>query len=202
MLWCYDKAIADDLSSAINVESGAESSVKVIGPEGIIPLIAQIKEDKISFPLVCLTRHPDTPIDTQRANFTAMHKGVPMVFEDKENNIYFEKCVPIKLSYTLSVLTTNTADMDEILRELMFRYIDTYFLDIDVPYESKRRIRFGVKLDYDSIKKESASLEYIETGSLYQSSMDLICEGAVLLSYTPRKIMRYEDTKVEAKQGV
>ena len=113
MIYLYDQAIVKDLQRSFSDAAG-NSVVKVVDPEGIISLAAQIKEDQVSFPLVALSRDPDNSIDTDRYNFTYAHKGVQAVMDTKTNNIYYEKVVPIKLSYKATILTTNTADMDEI----------------------------------------------------------------------------------------
>lgn len=191
MLWIYDDAIAKDLSSAIDEEGGANSCVKVIEPDEILGLVAQMQEDRIAFPLLCLTRDPDYSIDTNRTNFTAMKKGVPIGYDSDHNTLYLEKVIPVNLSYTLNILTTNTADADEMLKEILFRYTSMYFVTVDVPYEiDQRSIRIGIEIEPGSIKKTSASLEYIKSGALYQTSLQLQCQGAVLLSYTPKHMGR------------
>ena len=190
MLYLYDQAISDDLARCIDPTSGAESCVKVIGAEGVLPLIAQIQEDKIKFPLLCLFRN-DAPIDTRRTNFTAMKKGVSTVVDPATHMIYYEKVIPVNLSYELTILATNTVDMDEIVKELLFHYTSTYFVTIKhLPYESDRSLRFGVRVLEDSIKKSSGSLEYIQGGALYQTQITLECDGAVLLHYTPKHLER------------
>ena len=187
MLWVYDEAIVKDLSDCINPDGGASSTVKVIGEDGMMGVFAQIQEDKVKFPALFLDRHPETPLDPARYNFTRLHKGVPAVYDPKKNDIYLEKAMPISLGYDLHVLTTNTTDMDEIIRELLFRYSSMYYITTTVPYESKRTIRFGVSIDPDTnIQRTSGSSEYIVTGKLHESIVELKCQGAVLLSYTGR----------------
>lgn len=187
MLWVYDEAIVKDLAGCIDPESKANSTVKVMGEEGIIGVFAQLQEDKITFPALFLERSAETPLDPNRYNFTRMHKGVPCVFDKERNDIYLEKAVPIQLKYSLHVLTTNTADMDEIIRELLFRYTAMYYLTIQVPYESKRNIRFGVGINPDTpIRRNSGVTDYVASGKLYESILELECQGAVLLNYTPR----------------
>lgn len=192
MLYLYDKAICDDLLHSFNPDNVENPAVRVIDPEHIVELVAQIQEDQVSFPIVALTRSPDTPIDTARANFTRMHKGVLSTIDPVTNELYYEKVIPIKLSYKLTVLTTNTADMDEMIRELLFKYISMYFLTITLPYECKRKVRFGVTVDADNIERSSSSAEYLESGQLYQSIIPLNCEGCVLASYTPAKLRRLD----------
>lgn len=191
MLWAYDEAIVEDLRSCIDPSGGMNNTIKVIGNEGLMGIFAQMKEDKINFPAIFLDRNNDTPLDSKRYNFTRMHKGVPAVLDPETNNLYLEKCVPIELKYSLHVLTTNTTDMDEIIRELLFRYSSVYFLSLEVPYESKRKIQFGISINPDtSISRKSGTLENLKSGQLYESIVELECQGAVLLSYTPRHLQR------------
>lgn len=198
MIYCYDNAISKDLSQAISEGSGMNDIVKVIDAEGIMQLVAQIKEDQITFPLICLVRHPETPLDTERSNFTRIHRGVVTVYDPAKHNLYYERAIPIKLEYDLTILTTNTVDMDELLREVMFRYTSTYFLNLEVPYEGNRQIRFGVTISGDATRSSSTK-EYLASGTLYQTIVPLRCEGAVLLHYTPKHIERtaYKFDQVE-----
>lgn len=189
MLWAYDEAIVNDLSSCIDPQGRANNTVKMMGDEGMMGIFAQLQEDRITFPAIFLKRHSETPLDPTRYNFTRMHKGVPCVFDSDKNNIYLEKAVPIQLRYDLHALTTNTADMDEIMRELLFRYTEMYYITMQVPYESKRNIRFGMSINPDTpISKNSGVSEYIEGGRLYESVMEIECQGAVYLHYTPRHL--------------
>ena len=62
-----------------------------------------------------------------------------------------------------------------------------YYLTIEAPYESKRKIRFGVAINPDTnIQRKSANSEYLESGKLYESIIELQCQGAVMLDYTAR----------------
>lgn len=191
MLYLYDNALADDLTDSLSGGPIGNTKVKVVDEEAIIDVIAQMKEDNIEFPFVSLTRDNDTPLDTERMNFTRMHRGVVSVIDPETNLLYYEKAVPIKLSYTLSVLTTNTADMDELIKELIFKYTSMYFVSFTLPYECKRKVRFGVRIDPDeSISKSSGLYDYISGGKLYEASIPLKCEGCVLVAYTPAKMQR------------
>lgn len=190
MLYLYDRAIVKDLKESFNPENVENPVVKVIDPEGVIGLAAQIQNDEIEFPIVALQRAEDTPIDQDRWNFTRAHKGVVSVFDNETNQLYYEKAVPIKLNYQLTLLTTNTADMDELFREIVMKYISMYFLKIKLPYECERYVRFGVTIDYDNIQRDSGSFDYIQGGKLYQTIIPLKCEGCVLVTYTPAKLKR------------
>lgn len=189
MLYLYDRAIQEDLAKTFNPNHVPHPFVRVIETDVAIGLAAQLQKDNIEFPIVAVTRMPDTPIDTARTNFTRMHKGVVAGFDNDDNLLYHEKAIPIKLDYTLTVLCTRTSDMDELMRELMFKYINMYFLTIQPRYGMARKLRFGICLDLDKgIERKSGHLEYVASGQVYQSILPLKCEGCVLLQYTPVRL--------------
>ena len=187
MIYCYDNAIVHNLEQILVTDG--EAVVKVISPDQIIGLAAQIKNDEIQLPIIALERK-DYSIDTARMNFSKAHFGIATVIDTKTNEMYYEKALPVSLEYSLTVLTSNQIDMDEIIKELLFHYLAMYYLPINLPYESKRRIRFGIRVDATAIEKRSGASEYMESGQLYQTTIPIISEGAVLLSYTPMHLKR------------
>ena len=202
MLYLYDKAICDDLQRSFNSEVAGNPVVRAIEPEGLLQLAAQIQNDEITFPCISVVRSKTYEIDTNRSNFTWMHRGVAKVVDLNTNNLYYERAIPITLSYTLNILTTNTADRDELVRELIFKYVSMYFLTIQLPYEADRKMRFGVIIDAENIENNSGSLEGMTSGTLYETLIPLKVEGAVLLNYTPVKLKRAEySVDPNAKQG-
>ena len=194
MIWLYDHSLVNDIEATVNMPDSADPVVKVIDPEHIIGLAAQIQEDKIHLPIIAVERK-DYAIDTNRTNFTMQHTGTQAIMDNKTNMIYNERVMPVDLQYTLTILTSNQIDMDEIVKELIFKYTSMYYLTIVVPYEVShlnRKLRFGVRIERpDAIEKKSGASEYIESGQLYQTSIPLICDCAVLLSYTPHHLPRY-----------
>ena len=193
MLYLYDKSICEDLIKSFNPDNMNNSSVSVIDPEGAISLLAQKSNDDIKFPAVLVNRSKEINVDHTRTNFTRLHKGMQTVFDNETNQFYYEKSLPIELSYNISVLTTNIPDRDELIRELLFKYTSMYFLPLHLPYESNRQLRFGVVIDPDkSIEYNSGSSEYFATGKLYEAIVPLKCEGCILVTYTPVKLRRSE----------
>lgn len=193
MIYCYDNAFVDDLKKSLNPANVPNPVVKVIDPENVTGLAAQMQDDNIRYPIVAVTRSEDVQVDTDRTNFSRIHKGVVSVIDPDTNELYYERAIPITLSYALTVLTTSTAELDEIVRELMFKYSSMYFITFTLPYECKRKVRFGVTLDTTSnIDRSSASGEYLSSGQLYQAIVPLRCEGCVLVSYTPAKLRRIQ----------
>lgn len=185
MIYLYDNSIVHDLERSL----AGDNVVRVISPDHIVGLAAQIQNDEIQLPLIALERS-DYSIDTARLNFSRAHFGIETVIDNKTNELYYERAVPVSLSYELTVLTSNQIDMDEIVKELIFKYTDMYYLPVDLPYESKRRIRFGIRVEFEAIEKRSGASDYIESGQLYQTTVPVVCEGAVLLHYTPVHLKR------------
>lgn len=189
MLYLYDRSLCDNLKASLTDE--ANKNVFLTDADNYPGILAQIQEDTITYPLILLHRDDDTPIKTNQMNFTRYQFGVPCTFDNKTNNIYYERALPVDVNYTLRILSTNVADTDELARELFYKYITMYYLTVQLPYESDRKIRFGVAVDMDyGIKRESGSFDYISTGALYQSTMRLKTEGCVMITYTSRHLQR------------
>lgn len=193
MLYLYDRAIAQDLSKSFNPEGSANPIVKVYDPEGSIDLVAHMENDEVTYPLVSITRSDAINVDRERYNFTRAKRGVIAGFDNEKNNYYLEKALPITLEYDICIVTTNTADMDELVKELLFKYSDQYFLKITLPYEVKRDIRFAIEIDKNStIERTSRSFDYISAGQLHQAIIKLNVIGAVLVSYTTQHMNRID----------
>jgi len=205
MIYLYDRAIADDLQKSINSEN-AEPNVFIADAETYAGVFAQVKEDTITYPIILLARDPDMPVITDLCNFTRSHFGVPAAFDNKTNTIYNERALPVDIRYTLRIISTNVADSDELARELFYKYLSMYYLTIQLPYESDRKIRFGIEVDKDyGIKRESGSFEYLKSGALYQSTLHLNTQGCVSLTYTGRHVQRIvyntKDIQIESPAG-
>ena len=200
MLYLYDQAIAYDLKESFVTSQPNESDpaapenpvVKFLTAEQIIGAAAAEQNDNITFPLISLTRKPNSvQIDRDRMNFTRAHFGVASVLDEKTNNLYYEQVLPITMEYALTVVTTNTVHRDELIREILFKYINMYFLTIKLPYECSRKVRFGVSINSDTdIDYSSGSSEYLENGSLYQAIIPLKCDGCVYVNYTAAHLVR------------
>lgn len=193
MLWCYDNAIVEDLRSSFNASENEQPVVCVVPPEDIISIAAQVQDDTIHFPMIAVSRDTTTPVDSDLTNFTKLHTGVATTFDKEKNEIYYEKTMPLKLSYNLICMGTNTADVDELIRELLFKYSSQYFLSIEVPYESKRKVRFGVRVNPDEeIEWYSTTSNYLQEGKLHSAGIHLYIDGAVYVHYTPQKLRRLD----------
>lgn len=189
MLYLYDRAVVDDLKSSLTEE--INQNVVMTDVENYPGIIAQIQEDTITYPLILLHRDDDTPIKTELMNFTRYQFGVPAAFDKKTNTIYYERALPVDVNYTMRIISTNVADTDELARELFYKYISMYYLTIRLPYESDRKLRFGLEVDKDyGIKKESGSFDYLASGTLYQSTIRLNTQGCVMITNTSRHLKR------------
>ena len=90
-------------------------------------------------------------------------------------------------------MATNTADVDELIRELFFKYTEQYFVTVKIPYESKRHIRCGLRIDpNENIQQLSTTANYLQEGKLHASGVTLHVDGAVMAHYTPVHLRRTE----------
>lgn len=179
MIWIYDDAIIKDLKEDLG------DSVAVLNPDQSLQVIALLQEDKIKFPIVAFTRDDNFQIKSDLVNFTRMHRGIPAVFDSKENTVYNEKSIPIDLKYEMTVMASSQADLDEIIRELIFKYTEQYFITVELPYEAKRQIRVGLSIHPDDpIQWDKTPSDYISGGTLLSGKINLFVDGAILVSYT------------------
>lgn len=193
MIHLYDNSIVESLQKSFDEAVMGDSPVKVIPPELAIGVVAQIQNDEVSFPLVVVTRPTEINIDTNLMNFTRRKRGAFTGFDNANNLLYYEKVMPITLTYSITILTANIVDADELMRELVFKYSEEYFHMIEIPYGMKRKVHFGVVIDTERpIEQSSGPVEYQQTGQLYQRIIPLRCEGAVLVQYIPQKLVRHE----------
>lgn len=193
MLWVYDNAIVDDLKRCFTPNDGGEPAVCVVPPDDIVSIAAQVQDDNLHFPMIAVSRETNIPIDSSLMNFSRAHHGVATVVDKEKNLIYYEKTVPLKLIYTLVCMGTNTADIDELIRELIFKYTSQYFLTVTIPYESKRKIRFGVRIDPDeNIEWYTTTSNYLQEGKLHSAGITLHIDGAVYVHYTSEKLRRLD----------
>lgn len=191
MLYLYDRAITQDLIDSFNPNHVPDPTVRVVDPEEIFGLAAQLHDDNIKFPIVALSRMQNTPIDSNLTNFTRLQVGALSCMDTKTNELYYEHSAPVDLKYSLTILTTRVADMDELVKEIIFKYTTQYFLTIELPYECKRQLRFAVEIDGDrDIERETATKDYIQGGVLHQTIIPLKCRGCVLVYNRPVKLQR------------
>lgn len=185
MIYKYDEAIVHDLKKSFN---DSVTCISAVGSDGIIDIAAQIHDDKIKFPLIALQRPDNIDIDNSRTNFTHMHAGQITSIDAKSNFVASSAAIPINLTYTLSVLSYNVEDVDEIIRELLFKYINMYFLEINIDYDIQQSIRFGVSVSSTTIERSSGTYDFLSEGKLNQASISLACEGCVLLQAKKKKL--------------
>jgi hypothetical protein len=191
MIYLYDNAITQDLIESFNPLHCTNPAVRVVDPESAIGLAAQLHNDDIRFPIVALYRDPNVQIDTSLTNFTRSQIGAWVATDPTSNIAYQELSTPIQLKYAITILTTRVADMDEIVKELYFKYTSMYFLTIELPYECTRKIRFGISIDTSSpIQQSTTPKDYLSGGMLHQTILPIACDGCVLISNRPVKLRR------------
>lgn len=192
MIYLYDNALVDDMKRTIDPDGGANPNVLCITIDNYQSTLAQLQEDKITYPIILIIRDDDIPVRSELLNFTRYKKGVPVGMDPKTNQVYYERALPLDLRYTLQILSTNVVDRDEIAREIWFKYESEYFLHIETPYEIKRKINFGVQIDRSfGIKNDSGASEYLSEGKLYSSTMEILTDGCVLLHNTARHLNHF-----------
>jgi hypothetical protein len=200
MTHLYDTAIANYLQERLKASGNPDYvDVKVYRPENIHELVALIKNDTVPLPVVSLVRTAE-PVDRQRYNFAREKFGFPVRIDTEGNcnEVIYEYSIPIALEYSLQVMADRTWLADEIIRSLWACLRRRYFHELEAPYGIKRKISFGLECG-DDIVSQTGSSEYHAVGTLYQKSVPLWTNGAVMLFSDKRKIMHLELDKIVEK---
>ena len=196
MIHLYDTAIADFLESRLTESGNPEfATVRVYQPDNIHELVAAIKGDEVPLPCVSISRTREN-IDMNRYNFARERFGFPVnVNPENKNEIVYVYSLPIDLGYSLQVMHNKVWLVDEIIRSLLSNLRKRYFHEIFVRYGINRKISFGMTAGID-IVTQTGSSEYHALGTLYQKSVPLDINGAVMLFSTKQKNMHLELDKI------
>jgi len=200
MIHLYDKVIADYLQERLKSSKNEDwAKVKVYRPENIHELVALLNNDTVPLPVVSLVRTSE-PVDRQRYNFAREKFGFPVRIDNEgnRNEVIYEYSIPIALEYSLQVMADKTWIADEIIRSLWACLRRRYFHEFTAPYGINRKISFGLECG-DDIVTQTGSSEYHAVGTLYQKSVPLWTNGAVMLFSDRRKIMHLELDKIVEK---
>jgi len=196
MIHLYDTAIADFLTQKLTESGNPDfADVRVYKPDNIHELVAAIKGDEVPLPCVSIFRTREN-IDNSRYNFSRAIFGFPVNVNPKnKNEVIYEYSLPIDLGYSLQVMSNKVWLADEIIRSLLSNLRKRYFLEIFVRYGINRKISFGISAGSE-ITTQTGSSEYHAVGTLYQKSLPLDINGAVMLFSGKKKIMHLELDKI------
>ena len=126
----YDKALLDKLSYWTK-----NTQLRIFGPnesrQTFMSIIDENKDQKISLPLITLTRNGGFTINNPNKQPLA-YDGV--VVDGSIEKAAQLNAIPITLNYQLDIYTRYMSEADELVRAFIFNFINYPKIEVTVPY--------------------------------------------------------------------
>lgn len=168
----YDDAIIDRFREVFK-----DDRISILPVENAIRFSAQLKKDKLTFPMISTTRLGYSIVRNQ-VNFNAKMIG-SFKTRDGENNNIFAQSIPIRIEYQLDVFTVDRWSCDQIVRELIFFFEQKPTLQAHFEYGLDFDHNFNLFLNED-IVDNSDTVEHENTGVMFRNTLTFYTDDARL----------------------
>lgn len=168
----YDDAIINEFRRVFN-----DNTIHILPVENAIRFSAQLTKDNVRFPMISTTRLGYS-IRTDNVNFAAKMIGSFVTRDGKNNNI-FAQTVPIRIEYQMDVFTVDRESCDEIVRELIFFFMQHPTLTAHFEYGLDIDHTFNLYLNSE-IVDNSDTVEHVNTGVMFRNTLTFYTDDALL----------------------
>lgn len=168
----YDDAIINEFRRVFN-----DNTIHILPVENAIRFSAQLTKDNVKFPMISTTRLGYS-IRTDNVNFAAKMIGSFVTRDGKNNNI-FAQTVPIRIEYQMDVFTVDRESCDEIVRELIFFFMQHPTLIAHFEYGLDIDHTFNLYLNSE-IVDNSDTVEHVNTGVMFRNTLTFYTDDALL----------------------
>lgn len=175
----YDDAIIGKFREVFN-----DDTISILPVENAIRFSAQLRKDNVTFPMISTTRLGYS-IRNQDVNYNAKMIGAYKGKNDNNDNI-FAQTVPIRIEYQLDIFTVDRVSCDEIVRELIFFFLQHPTLIAHFEYGLDIEHKFNLFLN-DDVVDNSDTVEHINTGVLFRNTLTFYTDDAVLFRSKKQK---------------
>lgn len=168
----YDDAIITKFREVFN-----DDTISILPVENAIRFSAQLQKDNVEFPMISTTRLGYS-IRNNDVNFNAKMIGSFKGRNGLNDNI-FAQVVPIRIEYQLDVFTVDKVDGDEIVRELIFFFLQHPTLKAHFEYGLNIDHNFNLFLN-DDIVDNSDTVNHVNTGVMFRNTLTFYTDDAIL----------------------
>lgn len=187
MICLYDTAIYEYLKANFGDNLG------IVPVKDYWNVAAMHKETRLQLPAIVLFRTNVTP-ERQLQSWPIARRG--RMDRIQEHKKIIERAVPIQADYTVTLLATTQADIDDLTSDVMFLFVMKPRLEIKLPYGSARMIHGQIMINGD-FQPSSGTDRFSETGILYQQIIPIRVLGANIIDIG-KKNLRYLDWQIDA----
>lgn len=175
----YDDAIINEFRRIFN-----DNTIYILPVENAIRFSAQLNRDNVKFPMISTTRLGYS-IRHENVSFPAKMIG-SFVTRDGKNNNLFAQSVPIRIEYQMDVFTVDRQSCDEIIRELIFFFLQHPTLVAHFEYGLNIDHNFNLYLN-DDIVDNSDTVEHVNSGVMFRNTLTFYADDALLFRSKKQK---------------
>lgn len=192
----YDDAITEKIKGWL----ADSSQLRVLSPEEsdrLIQLNAEDSNDKpLQLPLIAISRNKDIEIEStikQNKSFDGLILGPG----SKENTTVHMNVIPIKTTYQLDIYTKKRVEVDEYVRQYLFKLINNPQLIVNIPYNSATTnylVRHTANLRVLNTVSDTSDIStHIFTGQFYKWTIQLELHDGFLFSIPQKNNWSFDD---------
>ena len=169
----YDSALLTKIQ-------GVYENTVLSPPERAFQACAELKKNngKVRLPLLSLYRFRYT-LSLPMLSTRGIRRGRNISYTEDKSEIILQKTIPLDIEYQLDVWTDNTKTVDNIVRELLFWFLENP--DITVTNPNGMDFQFSLIFDHD-VENNSDVMSFEQLGRLYRMTVPMRLDNAVLFS--------------------
>lgn len=171
---CYDDAIINCFREIFN-----DDTISILPVENAIRFSSQLRKDNLEFPMISTTRLGYS-IRNSDVNFNAKRLG-SFKGRDGLNNNIFAQVIPIRIEYQLDVFTVDRESCDEIIRELIFYFMQHPTLKAHFEYGLDIEHNFNLFLN-DDVVDNSDTVDHYDKGVMFRNTLTFYTDDALLFA--------------------
>lgn len=194
----YDEAVLNKIKSWLPTAT----KLQILSPDDTETLFSIIndenKDTKISLPFMALNRGSDVELlntSKRPMSFDGMMK------DSTERTSISINAIPISIEYQLDIYCRKYAEADELLRNIIFNFINSPTITVVFPYNNAN-IELNANITLDStIRNTSGIPQRINFGQFTRFTLNLIVDDAYLISIPVKQNVFIEEPSVEIKDN-
>lgn len=197
----YDEAVTQKIKGWL----ADNSQLRVLSPDEsnrLIQTIADETNDKpLKLPLIAISRNKDIEIESaikQNKSFDGL-----IIDQDTQNNTTVHlNVIPIKTTYQIDIYTKKRVEVDEYVRQYLFKLINNPQIIIEIPYNNYI-VRHTANLRVlNTISDTSDIPTHIFSGQFYKWTIQLELQDGFLFSIPRKKGWKICGVKVVAADRI
>lgn len=191
----YDEAITQKIKGWL----ADSSKLRVLSPDESTRLIQLNAEDSndepLKLPLIAISRNPDIEIESaikQNKSFDGL-----VISKDAANATTVHlNVIPIKTTYQLDIYTKQRIEVDEYVRQYLFKLINNPQIIIEIPYNNYV-VRHTANLRVLNTVSDTSDIStHIFPGQFYKWTIQLELQDGFLFSIPQKQNWRFVGCEV------